>query len=126
MNRYLLIALLTLLGISTVYGVSTRDGLREVANDARRTISSTPTNASEELSGIESAGQNVIRQTSEEGLRSPRGAVRATGQTVPGTGVVPNDAPSVAEFPEQTLEPVQPVVPAETRPNDQDAIPALW
>lgn len=128
MNRYLLITLFALLGMSTVYGVSTRNGLRELVDDARRPVSSTPTNASEGAAGLESAGQNIIRQTSEEALRSPRGDVQAEGQTVPSptdAQVTANDPPT-AEFPEQNLEAVQPVAPAETQPSNPDAIPALW
>lgn len=129
MNRYLLITLFALLGISTAYGVSTRSGLREFMDDARSPVSSTPTSASEGRTGLESAGQNIIRQTSEEALDSPRENVQAEGQTVP---AAPTDAqvtanePPTAEFPEQNLDAVQPVAPADTQPNNPDAIPALW
>lgn len=63
---------------------------RDNADELRQTISASPTSASGELQGLESAGRNIIRQTSEEGLRSSRGTVQAEGQTVPSAAAEQN------------------------------------
>ncbi|MEM6520872.1 MAG: hypothetical protein AAF722_16245 [Cyanobacteria bacterium P01_C01_bin.70] len=121
MNRYLLgfilgaIAFLTLLGIG-----NSRQLFRRAGDASRESISATPT-AAEPLSqsGIESAGQNVLRQTSEEAIQ--RSQDLTTNNQQPATQTTPTPA---ATTPPVAPEPATPA-PA-TPPTDQEAIPALW
>lgn len=128
MNRYLMAAVLSLVALATAYGVRTQDGFRSAVNDARRTVSSVPTSAAEGQTGIESAGQNVLRQTSEEGLQRLRDQPAAVGQTTPMDPTPPATETDVetepATFPDPDI-PAAPVTP-QPQPADQDAIPALW
>ena len=123
MSRYILGALLGLLGLLAIYSlINNRDLVRQIPQASRDAISSIPTSAADELTGIESAGQNVIRQTSEAGQSLLRNAQNGSP-----TPVAENTVPPAQEdFPTQNLDAVQPVEPAGSTPTDQEAIPALW
>jgi len=132
MNRYLLgfvlgaIAFLTLLGIG-----NSGEVLRRAGDASRESISANPTSAAEtsNLTGIEGAGQNVLRQTSPEAIERSRNLTTGTSQPTDGSpssnaqtqspnGVTPPVPPSTT--PPPTTQ------PAPLPPTDQEAIPALW
>jgi hypothetical protein len=125
MNRYILGALLAVITVLTAYGINTsRDIVRQVSNASREAVSSTPTAANEGLTGIESAGQNITRLTSAEGLARSQDTPSVTEQVQP-TDTADTVEPATEEFPPQELEAAPPVAPA-PEPSNQDAIPALW
>lgn len=131
MNRYMLLVLAALgaIGLVTVYGVDqSRDAVQQVTDNSRAVVNSAQNNAAEEPGSIEEAGQNVTRQTSEEGLARSRNLPSAQGQNVQAETTPPEPVVPEAEvvFPEQNLEAVQPVAPVSPPPTDQDPIPALW
>jgi len=134
MNRYLLgfglgaIAFLALLGIG-----NSGEVLRRAGDASRESISANPTSAAEtsNLTGIEGAGQNVLRQTSPEAIERSRNLTAGTsqptdtfqpsnGQTQPPANATPPVPPSTT--PPATAQPA----PAPVPPTDQEAIPALW
>jgi hypothetical protein len=131
MNRYLLLVLAALgtIGLATVYGVDlSRDALQQSPDDTGEVVRSVQDTATNELTGIEAAGQNVIPQTSEEGLARSRDLPGTQVQNVQAETTPPATtvSPDPAVFPEQNLEAVQPVAPATPPATDQDPIPALW
>lgn len=129
MNRYMLGALLGLISLLTAYGIgNSQDFVRQIPRASRNAVSSAPTAAAEaELTGVAAAGQNVTRQTSEQGLQQSRQAPAAVSQTTAADGAEAQiEMVGEAEFPEQNLDNVQPVAPANPEPVNQDAIPALW
>ncbi len=68
MNRYILGAILGLITVFTIYGLeNSGDFFNRATQSSRDAISSIPTSAAEGT-GIESAGENVTRQTSEDAL----------------------------------------------------------
>lgn len=126
MNRYLVAALLGLVSMMAVYGIGrNRDVVQQVTDASRDAIQSTPTSAAEGAAGIESAGQNVTRITSDEAL----GEIEITEDFVSEDFVQEAEVVAPVEPVEPAVEPaitpVTPVVPA-TPPADQEAIPALW
>lgn len=128
-NRYLLAAVLGAIAFLALLGIGNG---RDLLQQSRNTISSTPSSAAEgtALTGIESAGQNVLRQTSSEAIELA--ADMANGTTVEpsmNTGsednfdpTNPNATPPVSPTPTPQPAPA----PATPPPTDQEAIPALW
>ena len=133
MNRYLLLVLATLgiVGLATVYGVDrSRDAVQQVTDDVGEVVTSVQSDTAGESTGIEGAGQNVVRQTSEEGLARSRELPNAQVQTTQAERTPPDTTviiePEEVVFPEQNLEAVQPVEPVTPATTNQDPIPALW
>ena len=129
MNRYVLAAVLGAIAFLTLLGIgNSQDMLRR----SRNSLSATPSSAAESnnLTGIDSAGQNVLRQTSPEAIeRLPNVADGTTpqptlnpGATEPTSPTDPNATPPV---PPSTAPPPTPA-PETPPPTDQEAIPALW
>ncbi|NEQ43268.1 MAG: hypothetical protein F6K00_06795 [Leptolyngbya sp. SIOISBB] len=129
MNRYLLAAVLGAIAFLALLGIGNG---RDLLQQSRNTISSTPSSAAEgtALTGIESAGQNVLRQTSPEAI-----GILADGTTPPTPTLNPdatdnfnpadpNSTPPVSPSPTPTPQPAP--APATPPPTDQEAIPALW
>ncbi|MGD1860401.1 MAG: hypothetical protein ACFB0E_10570 [Leptolyngbyaceae cyanobacterium] len=123
MNRYLLFFILGAIAFLTLLGIGNSQQLfRRVGDASRESISATPT-AAQPLNqeGIESAGQNVLRQTSEEAI----GQVPSQPTTTSPTTVTPAQPEIAPTPPVAPVEPVAPV-PETPPPSDQEAIPALW
>lgn len=119
MNRYL-VALLALVGLSTLYGViNPPDFLSStVESEATPTAQSTATNVN--VAGLEGAGENVLRQTSPFGLER-LAALQNSGSGTPIAPTAVQDPPPAE--PEPAPAPAPQVIP-ETPP--QEPIPALW
>lgn len=141
MNRYLLAVVLGAIAFLSLWGIGRGGDVLRRAGDASRTsISANPSSAAEgsNLAGIESAGENVMRQTSPEAMErlgtladAPANTAPATSNLNPGASDTfdpsnPNATPPVP--PSTTPEPApQPApAPATPPPTDQEAIPALW
>lgn len=124
MNRYLLAAVLGAIAFLTLLGIGNG---RDLFQSSRNTISSTPSSAAEEtaLTGIESAGQNVLRQTSPEAIERAAGMTTVQPAVNPGadTTTVP---PAASSTPPVSPEPAPAPQPAPAPTTDQEAIPALW
>ncbi|HEY9889546.1 MAG TPA: hypothetical protein V6D02_14170 [Candidatus Obscuribacterales bacterium] len=123
MNRYLLGALVGLISLLTIYGVGNS---RDLVQQSREAVSANPTAASEGLTGIEGAGQNVTRQIGSDGVpvSSQSNDTFISGSDASGTtpAVEPTTRPAEPVAPATpTVQPVTPTVPPQ-----QDAIPALW
>ncbi len=128
MSRYLFGAILALIGLMTVRGVNGSWNLLGQLDRSRAPISANPAAAengtaaedsmastddsitSDDASNLAQAGQNVLRQTSEEAA-----AITAQGQTVPGSGEPFTDSNGETAAPNNTAT-----------SNNNDAIPALW
>lgn len=136
MNRYLLAAVLGAIAFLTLLGLgNSQEVLRRAGDASRNTISANPSSAAEgsNLTGIESAGENVLRQTSPEAIE--RLGTMADVPTTPAMNAGaqdtfdpadPNRTPPVPPNPNPEPAP-QPAPPAVTPPpTDQEAIPALW
>ncbi|MEM9119586.1 MAG: hypothetical protein AAF827_04610 [Cyanobacteria bacterium P01_D01_bin.6] len=132
MNRYLLAALLGAIVFLTLVGLGNS---RNLLQRSSSTVSSTPLSAAEgvALTGIESAGQNVLRQTSSEALERadvisdntpPVEPTLNPDANDPFNPADPNATPPVA--PNPTPPPQAAPAPATPPPTDQEAIPALW
>jgi hypothetical protein len=135
MNRYVLAAVLGAIAFLTLLGISNS---QDMLRSSRNSFSATPSSAAEgdNLSGIESAGQNVLRQTSPEAIeRLPNLANGTNGSN--GTAAQPNINSGATEQPSPTDPNATPPVPPSTTPpptpapetpppTDQEAIPALW
>ena len=126
MNRYLLAAVLGAIAFLTLLGIgNSQDLLRR----SRSSISATPSSAatSDNLAGIDGAGQNVLRQTSPEAISiladgTPAQPTLNPGATDP-NAPTPTDPNATPPVPPSTTPPATPETPP---PNDQEAIPALW
>ncbi|WP_204137546.1 hypothetical protein [Halomicronema sp. CCY15110] len=128
MNRYVLAALLGAIAFLTLLGISNS---QDMLRGSRNSLSATPSSAAEgdNLSGIESAGQNVLRQTSPEAIErlpnladgTPAQPALNPGATEPTSPTDPNATPPV---PPSTTPPTP--APETPPPTDQEAIPALW
>lgn len=132
MNRYILGAILGLITVFTIYGLENSGELfQRTTQSATDTISATPSSAADS-SGIESAGQNVLRQTSPEGLEGVTSAPNDTGEFTQTPTTVPPVSPNTGTPapqtvpPQTTIPPTQPTTPATSSTANQDAIPALW
>ncbi|NER79231.1 MAG: hypothetical protein F6K42_06535 [Leptolyngbya sp. SIO1D8] len=129
MSRYLLGALLGIIALFTLYGVSNSQNLVQQitrgTRASRNAISANPA-AAEPLSDVERAGQNVIRQTSAEGLEEARETVADQTVTAPETDTAAEQQAQETNQPEQAATPApETPAPATPAPNP-DAIPALW
>lgn len=142
MNRYLLgfiigaIAFLTLLGIG-----NSRDVLRRTGEATRDSVSANSSSAAETASGngIESAGENVLRQTSPEAIERSRALTDATPTSSttqpfnnqpqqPSTAQTPPPSNATPPVPPSTTPPATTPtpLPAPAPETDQEPIPALW
>ncbi len=128
MNRYLLAAVLGAIAFLTLLGIGNS---RDLLQRSRSTISSTPSSAAEgtALTGIASAGQNVLRQTSPEALE--RAGIISDNTTQPDPALNPDANDTVNPADPNATPPVAPSptpapAPATPPPTDQEAIPALW
>ncbi|MGF1459304.1 MAG: hypothetical protein ACFBSG_09790 [Leptolyngbyaceae cyanobacterium] len=130
MNRYLLGLLLAGIAVMTALGIeNSQDFLRQATDASRESISATPSSAAERT-GIESAGQNVTRQTSDEGMARVDSAPNTVNSTT--SSAQTTDTTRSAGSTETATPPVEPAtasqpatIPA-TPATDQEAIPALW
>jgi len=133
MNRYLLFPLLGVIAALLMVYVarSGRELVQPVTDLTEEDLPTTPNFANNSVNGIRNAGDNVTQITSEEGLRRSRNLPQAEGTTIPTDDAQfdsrqPASAGNNTEFPEQNIQPVPPVAPADPPPADQEAIPALW
>jgi hypothetical protein len=131
MNRYLLFPLLGVIAALLMVYVarSGQDLIQQVPDSTEEDTSITSDFADGSANGIRNAGDNVTQITSEEGLQRSRNLTQAEGTTAPPDAPFDSRQPDFAdntEFPEQNIQPVPPVAPADPPPADQDAIPALW
>lgn len=132
MNRYLLFPLLGVIAALLMVYVarSGQDLIQQVPDSTEEDTSITSDFADGSANGIRNAGDNVTQITSEEGLQRSRNLPQAEGTTPPTDAQFdsqqPGSADSNTDFPEQNLQPVPPVAPADPPPADQEAIPALW
>lgn len=141
MNRYLLSFVVGALALLAFLSVGNRRELLQRAGDAsRESISANPSSAAEtaNLTGIESAGENVLRQTSPEAIeRSPNLTETSSTSTTspqfsdstPPAATDPTQRPTNATppVPPSSVPPATPTPqPAPVPPADQEPIPALW
>lgn len=118
MNRYLA-ALIVLLGLSTLYGVTNPPGFFSSETvDSVETPATPAAVTTVNAVGLESAGNNVLRQTSPLGLERLAAIQNSGVQPVPAT--TPTTTPVE---PEPAPAPAPQVIP-ENPP--QEPIPALW
>ena len=127
MNRYLLGAILGLIAVSTLYGL---DNTQNWFSRSRESISASPSSAASDPSGINEAGDLVLRQTSQEAIDRARGLSADSNQVSPDSTFI--DPAPIAPTSVSTTQTVQsapatqPVAPATVPPANQEAIPALW
>jgi len=140
MNRYLLSFVIGALALLAFFRMGdSGEVLRRAGDASRESISANPSSAAQttNLTGIESAGENVLRQTSPEAIErsqtltetaptssaSPQftDAATATDPTQRPTNATPPVPPS------SVPPPVTPTPqPAPVPPDNQEPIPALW
>ena len=131
MSRYLVGALLGLIAVLTLYGVgSSQNVWQQIGRGtraSRESISAIPASAANGAPSIDQAGQNVVRQTSLDGIQQAQNTTPPETQTAQGQSTTPETSTAA----EGTAPQPQPASPAaatapSTPQTNPDAIPALW
>lgn len=121
MSRYLLGAILALIGFMTLYGIGSSQTTRRTTGASRDAISANA-NATTAVASIEDAGRSVSRQFSGDGpvVSAPDTPSQPNASVVGDPEIVrPDERPD-------TETPDQPETPQTSPRTEQEAIPALW
>lgn len=120
MSRYLLGAILALIGFMTLYGIGSSQETARRTTGASRDAVSVNSNNADTVASIEDAGRGVSRQFTSDGR-----PIASTPTTIQQDSTTADDAAvePVSPGAETPTQNVTPVTPAQT---DREAIPALW